>query len=108
MIGAGVMLIVVNLLACVVLLMVHLRAFLAGQVSAVGGAIVVYFVMDVGFFIFQVAGLARSQLPRLHAVADACLLVAFAGVDAAHCCGRGPAVIFRREVRAVGARRMLV
>src|SRR5580704_17404203 len=59
MIGAGVVLVVVDLLAGIVLLMVHLRAFLRRQLAAVSRAVVVHFIADARLFIFQVAGFAR-------------------------------------------------
>src|SRR6266852_5984000 len=84
-ISLGVVLVVVDLLAGIVLL-----------------------VVDFGFAIFQVTGFARSQLAGLHAVRDACLLVDFTGVDAAHCRRRRPAVIFGSEVGAIRTSQMLV
>ena len=103
-IGARVVLIAVDVAADLILLMVHLGAFLAGQVTAVGGAVVMHFLVDRRFLTFQVAGFARRQLAGANALADASLLVAFTLVDAAVCCVRGTAVIFGREVRVVEAR----
>src|SRR5258707_6794823 len=59
----GVVLVVVDLLAGVVLLMVDLCAVLRCELAAVGCAIAAYFVVDLGFAIFKMTGLARSQLP---------------------------------------------
>ena len=107
-ISLGVVLVVVDLLAGIVLLVVDLGAFLRCESAAVGCAIVAHFVVDFGFAIFQVTGFARSQLAGLHAVRDACLLVDFTGVDAAHCRRRRPAVIFGSEVGAIRTSQMLV
>src|SRR5580704_16134610 len=107
-IGSRVVLIAIDVAADLVLLMVDLSAFLAGQVAAVGGAIGVNFLVDRGFFTLEMAGFARRQLTRANALADASLLVAFAGVHAAHRSVRGTAVIFRREVRVVHARGVLM
>lgn len=62
-IGLGVVLVVVNLLARMVLLMIDLRALLRREFAAVGRAIIVHFVVDVCLSVFEVAGLAGSQLP---------------------------------------------
>jgi hypothetical protein len=55
-VGFVVVLVVVDLLAGVVLLMIYLGLFLRRQLSAVGSAIVMNLVVDVGFLIFQVPG----------------------------------------------------
>ena len=107
-IGFGVVFVVGDLFADVVLLVVDLRALLRCELAAVGCAVVVDFAIDVCFAIFQMAGFERSQLPGLHAIGNTPLLVGFAGVDAAHGCSRGPAMIFRRKVGAIGSSEMLV
>ena len=103
-IGLGVALVVVNLLARIVLLMIDLRALLLRELAAVGRAIIVHFVVDVRLSGFEVAGLTGSQLPRAHALSDARLLVRFARVDPAHCRRRRLTVILGREIPAVRAR----
>ena len=107
-ISLGVVFVVVDLLAGTVLLMVDLSAFLRCESAAVGCAIVAHFVIDSGFAIFQVTAFARSQLAGLRAVRDACLLVAFTGVGAAHRRRRRPAVIFGSEIAAIRTSQMLV
>jgi len=107
-IGFGVVLVVVDLLAGVVLLVVHLCAFLRRELAAVGRAVVAHFAIDVRFAIFQVTGFARSQLPRLHAIGNASLLIGFASVGAAHGCSCGPAMIFGRKIGAIRSSEMLV
>jgi len=107
-ISLGVVLVVVDLLAGVVLLVVDLCALLRRELAAVGCATVTHFVVDLRFAIFQVAGFTWSQLARLHAVRDACLLVDSTGVDAAHGCSCGPAVIFGSEIGAIRTSQMLV
>ena len=102
-IGARVVLIAVDVAADLILLMVHLGAFLAGQVTTVGGSIVMHFLVDRRFLTLQMAGLARRQLAGANALADSSLLVAFTLVDAAVRCVRGTAVIFGCEVRVVHA-----
>jgi hypothetical protein len=59
-IGLGVVLVVVNLLARIVLLMIDLRALLLRELAAVGRAIIVHFVVDVRLSAFEVAGLTGS------------------------------------------------
>ena len=108
MIGFGVVLVVVDLLAGIVLLVVDLCALLRSELAAVGRAIVAHFVIDFRFAIFQMAGFSRSELPRLHAIGNASLLVGFTGVDAAHGRSRGPAVIFGSKVGAIRSSEMPV
>ena len=103
-IGLGVVLVVVNLLARIVLLMIDLGALLLRELAAVGRAIIVHFVVDVRLSGFEVAGLTGSQLPRAHALRDARLLVRFARVDPAHCRRCRLTVILGREIPAVRAR----
>ena len=70
-IGSRVVLIAIDVAADLVLLVVDLSAFLAGQVAAVGGAIGVNFLVDRGFFTLEMAGFARRQLTRANALAAA-------------------------------------
>src|SRR6267154_6194691 len=100
-ISLGVVLVVVDLLTGIVLLVVDLCALLRRELAAVGCAIVTRFVVDFGFAVFQVAGFMRSQLAGLHALRHACLLVDCTGVDAAHGCSCGPAMIFGSEIGAI-------
>jgi len=66
-IGSRVVLIAIDIAAHLILLMIHLSAFLPGQVAAVCGAVVVHFLVDIRFFVFEVAGFARSQLGKCQA-----------------------------------------
>src|SRR4249920_3278617 len=84
-IGLGVVLVVVNLLARIVLLMIDLPTLLLRELAAVNRAIVMNSVVDVRLSVFEVPSLMRGQLPRLHPVRDARLLVPIASVDPAHC-----------------------
>lgn len=104
----GVVLVVVNLPAGVVLLMIDLRALLRCEFAPISRTIIVYFVADVRFSVFEVPSLLRSQLPRLHPVRDARLLVPFACVDPAHCRRRRLTMILGREIATICARQMLV
>ena len=107
-IGPAVVLVVVNLFARFVLLLIDLRALLLRELAPVGCTIIVHFVADVRFSVFEVSGLMRSQLPRLHPVRDARLLVSFACVDPAHCRRRRLTMILGREIPTICARQMLV
>ena len=102
-ISSRVVLVAIDVAAHLILLMIHLGAFLTSQVSTVGRAVVVHFLMNRRFFAFQVARLTRRQLARANALADTRLLIAFPFVDAAVRRVCGPAVIFGREVGAVHA-----
>ena len=93
MIGSGVVFVLVNLPARIILLPVYLCAFLRCEPAAIRGAVVVHFAVDVRLAIFQVAALARSQLPGPLSVRDTCLLVCFADIRSAHRGNRGPAMI---------------
>jgi len=104
----AVVLVIVNLFARFVLLMIDLRALLLREFASVGCTIIVHFVVDVRFSAFEVPGLIRSQLPRLHPVRDARLLVPFACVDPAHCRRRRLTMILGREIPTICARQMLV
>src|SRR5208283_98436 len=73
-----VVLVVVNRLAQVVLLLVHLLPLLLCQGSAVGLTVGPHFAVDVGFAAFQVLGFACRQLPARYAVRNAPLLVVVA------------------------------
>ena len=108
MIGPAVVLIVVNLFARFVLLMIDLRALLRRELAPISRTVIVHFVADVRFSVFEVPGLMRSQLPRLHPVRDARLLVSFACVDPAHCRRRRLTMILGREIATICARQMLV
>lgn len=107
-IGPAVVLIVVNLFARFVLLMIDLRALLRRELAPISRTIIVDLVADVRFSVFKVPGLMRSQLPRLHPVRDARLLVPFACVDPAHCRRRRLTMILGREIATICARQMLV
>ena len=107
-IGSRVVLIAIDIAAHLILLMIHLSAFLPGQVAAVCGAVVVHFLVDIRFFVFEMTGFARSQLARANALADARLLIALAVVDATVRCVRGTAVVLGREVGVVHARGVFV
>lgn len=76
-----VVLVVVNRAAQVVLLPVHLVAFLLRQLAAVGRAIVVDLAVKVPFAGLQTLGFTRGELAGLHAVRDAVLLVLAAIVN---------------------------
>ena len=90
----GVVLVVVNLPARIVLLMINLRTLLWRKPASVSCAVVTHFAVDVCFAILKVAGFARCQLSGLYAIRDASLLIRFALVDSTHCRGRRPAMIF--------------
>lgn len=105
MIGPPIVLVLVDFSADLVLLMVYLGVLQRCQMASVGGAVLMDFVMDLRLLVFQMPGLARSQLPGPHAVGDAILLIGLARADSAH---RRAAMIFRRKVSAVHASRMLV
>lgn len=100
-IGARVVLIAVDVAAHLILLVIHLSVFLPRQVPTVRCAIVVHFLVNVRFLVFQVAGFARRELARANALSDASLLIAFTRVHVVQrgCCWTS--VIFRREVRMV-------
>src|SRR5579871_4435155 len=97
-IRSRVVLIPIDIAAHLILLMIHLSAFLAGQAPAIRCAIRANLLMDRRFFAFEVAGFARRQLARANALSDASLLIRLPFVAAAVGRIRGPAMIFRCEV----------
>src|SRR6266852_1387602 len=107
-VGLVVVFVVVDLPARFVLLAIHVSPLLGRQLAAVRRAIVADFSIDVSLAIFNISGLARSQFTGLHAVPDALLLPGFPRVDVAHRGRAWSAVIFRSEVRPVGAGVVLV
>ena len=104
----AVVLVIVNLLTRIVLLMINLCTLLRREPATVSCTVATYFTVDVCFAILKVVGLVGSQLSRLYAIRDASLLIRFALVDPAHCCGRRPAMIFGRKICAVRASEMLM
>src|SRR5579864_4246282 len=91
---SSVVLVVVDRTADVVLLLVHMRAFFRSQLSAIGRAIILHFVIDVGFARFQVLGFAGSQLSGASSVRDSILLIFRTSSYFAHRGIGGPSVIF--------------
>lgn len=77
----GIVLVVVDRAAEVVLLTIDLIAFLLGELTTVGGAIVMNFTIEIGFAAFEIFGFTGGELAGLHAVGDAILLVFAAVVD---------------------------
>src|SRR5580692_12537168 len=63
-----VVLVVVDRLAHVVLLLVHVLALFGSQLPAVCRAIILHFMIDVGFARFEMLSLAGSQLSGANAV----------------------------------------
>ena len=63
-IGFGVVLVVVNLAALLILLMLHVIVLCRRQMAAIRFAIVVHFVVDGGFVMFDVRSFTRRQLRR--------------------------------------------
>ena len=107
-IGTRIVLIAIDVAADLVLLVVDLSAFLAGQVTAVGGAILVNFLVGRRFLTLKVARFAWRQLARTNALSDASLLVAFTVVDAVVRNARGTPVILGCEICMVEARAVFV
>ncbi len=103
-----VVLVVVDRLAYVVLLLVHVRTLFGSQLPAIGRAIILHFVIDVGFARFQVLGLARGQLAGPSTVGNPILLIFRASSHFAHRGIGGAPMIFRREIRPVASRRVFV
>ena len=79
--GVGVVLVVIDGVAEIVLLAVDLVAFLLGELAAIGGAVVVNFAIEIGFAAFDVLGFTGGELTRLHAVGNAILLIFAAVID---------------------------
>src|SRR5579864_2116701 len=103
-----VVLVVIDRTADIVLLLVHMRALFGSQLPAVGRAIILHFVIDVGFARFQVLGLAGSQLSGASSVRNPILLVFRARSHVAHRRIGRPPMIFRCKVRPVRSRRVFV
>jgi hypothetical protein len=77
----GVVLVLVDRMAQIVLLVVDLLPLLLRQPAIIGRAIVADLAVQVGFARLHISGLARSQLAGNDAVGDAILLVLTALVD---------------------------
>src|SRR5208337_4330430 len=73
--GIGVVLVLIDLVGKLVLLRVDLLLFGLRQLSAVGGAVGAGFAIDRRFFRLQIGSFTRGQLPALHALRNAVLLV---------------------------------
>ena len=99
-IGLGIVRVVVDLLARIVLLMIDLRALLLSELAAVGRTVTAHFVVDLRLSVF-VPGLTGSQLSRARALPNTSLLVYFARVDTAHCRRCWLTVILGREILTV-------
>jgi len=67
-----VVLLIVDLLALVVLLMIHLLALLLGQVAAVGLALLMHLLVDLRLVVLQVLRLTRVNWPELTPLAILC------------------------------------
>src|SRR5260370_45180 len=76
--GAGVVLVLVNLLGHLILLPVDLFLLRRRQLAAVGRAVRFGFTVDGRFFRFQVRRFSGCQLPALPALRNAVLLIFFA------------------------------
>jgi len=79
--GVGVVLVVVDGAADVVLLAIDLIALLLGELAAIGRAIGVNLAIEIGFAAFEVFGFAGGELAGLDAVGDAILLIFAPVVD---------------------------
>jgi hypothetical protein len=97
----GALLVLVNLAAHVVLLPVHLLAFLRRQFSAVGLAIIMDFAIQIGFAILKVRGLTRSETAVGNAVCDPALLIESAAINRVHRNVTRAAVIHGGKLAAV-------
>ena len=75
------MLVAINLTRHLVLLMINLRLLLRRQLAAIGRAIPARFAVDAGFVPLDMPRLSRRQLPALHALRNARLLVFLAVFD---------------------------
>src|SRR5208337_2291911 len=71
----GVVLLVVDVLGSGVLFLVDLLLFAGCELAAVCGTIRLHLLVDALLLVFQLGGLARGQLPALHALRNAVLLV---------------------------------
>src|SRR5271165_4444946 len=85
----GVMLVLINLVRQLVLLLVQGGLVCSSQLAVVERAHVLFFVVQVGLFLFEVGGLASRKFAALYAVGNAVLLVFFALVDGLAGHGRG-------------------
>jgi len=70
-----VVLVAIDLAGLAVLLAVHLGALLRGEFATVRSTVVADFVVNLGFIVFEVRGLASGELSALDALSDAVLLV---------------------------------
>src|SRR5579864_7491329 len=70
-----VVLVAIDLAGLAVLLAVHLGALLRGEFATVRSTVVADFVVNLGFIVFEVRGLAGGELSALDALSDAVLLV---------------------------------
>ena len=95
------MLLVVDLLAVLVFFAVDLLLLLLGQRAAVGGALVVNLLSDVGLVLVGPGRFAGSHLAAAQAVGGALLLVGFAVVDFVRLHGV-PVVLFVVDLTAGG------
>ena len=104
----GALLVLANLAAHVVLLPVHLLAFLRRQFSAVGLAIVMNFAIHIGFAILKVRGLTRSEAAVGNAVCNPALLIEPTAIYGVHRNVTRAAVIHGGELSTVLSGRALV
>jgi hypothetical protein len=72
---AGVVFFVVDIPRRTILFTIDLRFFSGGQLAAIGGAVGADLLIDPALLIFQSGRFARGQLPALHALGDAVLLI---------------------------------
>ena len=79
----GVVLLLVDVLAKPVLLAIDLSLFLAGELAAVGCAIVADLFVNLRLFVLEIRGLLRSQRSIFHARCDAALLALLAALNSA-------------------------
>src|SRR5437660_1452920 len=95
-----VVLVLVNLLGHLILLLGQSFLVGGGQLAVIELAHVALFLVDRGFFLFQVRGFTGGQFPALHAVSDAVLLVFFAVLNAlAGCWRRGRCILGHKRKR---------
>ena len=104
----GIVLVVVNLPARVVLLMIDLCALLRREFAAVRRSVAANFTVDLRLSVLESARLTRIPLPRLRTVRNPRLLLSFARIDPADCRRRRSPVILGCEVLTIRSRAMLV
>ena len=100
-IGFGVVLIVVNLAALLILLMLDLVVLSGRQMAAIRRAIAARFVVDGGFVVFDVRSFTPRQLAGMNSLIDAILLAILARIHAHSFRVSRSSVVHRRIIAAV-------